>query len=261
MPTIAIVLFTMTFSTQNSVLSSRAKLRDPAAQRATSASNNPVTSYRRTASPEWTPQRTPPRDQRNPASPSRCRRGPFATSFSRASLSGMFGTTVDPALAFRRGPMDGVAQDLPNDRMKIDRIGFVARTEIKDLAVAAFPGAAAPENFAAFKPGEKNDLVRRRDGERFAIHLGVLDFETAIDPAGDRMPGIANPETLPFARLAPGERTARAHQALEDFRVMRRVQRDESHPFPDAAEHTLDDRVLHLAVRGVTPPEEDVGFG
>ena len=73
--------------------------------------------------------------------------------------------------------------------MKIDRIGFVPGPEIEDLAVPALPGAAASEDFAAFKPGEENDLVRRRNRERLAVHLRVLNFKEAIDSArrsGDR---------------------------------------------------------------------------
>ena len=157
--------------------------------------------------------------------------------------------------------MNSVAQDLPNDRVKVYRIDLVARTEVEDLAVAAFPGRAASEHFTAFKPGEENDFLRRRDRKRLAVHFAVFNLEAAIDSLRDRMSGVANPEPFPLSRLAPGERTARAHQSLEDFRVMRRVQRDKSHPFPDTAEHAFHDGVLDLTVRSVPPPKEDVGLG
>jgi SAM-dependent methyltransferase len=72
-------------------------------------------------------------------------------------------------------------------RLHEDWVGFVAGAEVKDFAVAAFPGATAPEDFAAFKPGEKNDFVRRRNGKRFAIHFGVLNFKVAINSRRDRV--------------------------------------------------------------------------
>ncbi len=72
-------------------------------------------------------------------------------------------------------------------------------------------------------------------------------------------PGVANPKSLTFARLAPGEGATGAHQPFENLGVMRGVERDEAHPFPDAAEHPLDDVVLDLAVGGVAPPNENVG--
>ena len=37
------------------------------------------------------------------------------------------------------------------------------------------------------------------------------------------------------------------------------VERDEAHAFPDAVEDTIDDGIIYLSVRGVTPPEQDIG--
>src|SRR4051812_48879715 len=104
--------------------------------------------------------------------------------------------------------------------MKINRIGFMPRAEVKDFSIPALPGTAAPENFAAFEPGEKNDLVRRWDDERFAVHFGILNFKAPINSRCDGVTGVADPKPFALARLAPGERTACSHQALENFRVM-----------------------------------------
>ena len=120
-------------------------------------------------------------------------------------------TTVDPLLTVRRGLVNRVLQDSPNERVKINRVSFMARTEVKYFAVAAFPRAAAAENLAAFKPRNKNNFVGRGDGERLAIHFSVFDFETAIDSLRNRVAGMANPEPLALSRLPPGERAARAH--------------------------------------------------
>ena len=119
--------------------------------------------------------------------------------------------TVDPFCAIACGPANGIAQNQPDVLIIIDRIGFVAGTEVKDFAVAAFPGAPRTENLAALEPGDENNLVGRRHCERFAIHFDVLDFEIAIDPARDRMRRVANPEPLLFAGLAPDNGAACAH--------------------------------------------------
>ncbi|MEZ5825720.1 MAG: hypothetical protein R3C97_13555 [Geminicoccaceae bacterium] len=36
------------------------------------------------------------------------------------------------------------------------------------------------------------------------------------------------------------------------------MEKDHAHPAPDRLAHTLDDRILDLAMGGVTPPEEDI---
>ena len=119
--------------------------------------------------------------------------------------------TVDPFCAIACGPANGIAQNQPDVLIIIDRIGFVPGTEVKDFAVAAFPGTTGAENFTAFEPGDENNLLRRRHRERFAVHFDVLDFEIAINPARDWMGRVTNPEPFLFAGLAPDNRAARAH--------------------------------------------------
>src|SRR6266513_6551296 len=67
--------------------------------------------------------------------------------------------TVDPLDAVACGPANGIAQNQPDVLIIIDRIGFVAGTEVKDFAVAAFPSATRTENLAALEPGDENNLV------------------------------------------------------------------------------------------------------
>lgn len=38
------------------------------------------------------------------------------------------------------------------------------------------------------------------------------------------------------------------------------MERNEAHPFPDAAEDALDRSVTHFAMGGVAPPKQDVGL-
>src|SRR6266513_993042 len=166
--------------------------------------------------------------------------------------------TVDPLDAVACGPAKGIAQNHPDTLVIIDELGFVAGAEVKDLSVATFPGAARAENFTALEPGNENNLIGRRHGERFAVHFDILDFEIAIDPARNRMGRVANPEPFLFAGLAPDDGTTRAHQPHEWFRVMRRVQRDETHSLPHSRQDALDDGVGYSTVCGVAPPDQNI---
>ena len=74
------------------------------------------------------------------------------------------------------------------------------------------------------------------------------------------MRGIADPNAFFLSGFTPGERTACAHEAFEDFRVMRRMQRDKSHSLPNAFDDAIDNDVGNLSVRDVSPPDDDVGF-
>ncbi len=136
----------------------------------------------------------------------------------------------------------------------------MARPKVKDLAVAARPAAPAAENLTAFKPGDEHLLVRCRHAEGFTVHLFLREFEIAVEATGDGMPGIADPETLALVGLAPRQRAGRAHQALEDLRVMPRVQHDQAHAFEDALLHALRDAVLDHAMRHVSPPGQHIGL-
>src|SRR5438270_13364748 len=132
--------------------------------------------------------------------------------------------------------------------------------KVKDFTVTALPSAAGAKDFAAFKPGNEDDLIRCRDGERFAIHLDILDFKIAVNAARDRMGGVAHPQSLALARFAPNDGTARSHESHERLGVMRRVQRDEAHTLPYPRQNALDDCLVNFAVRSMPPPDQNVGF-
>src|SRR5437667_3624302 len=167
---------------------------------------------------------------------------------------------VDPAFGVGRGPAHRISQDNLNVWIEKDRIHFVSGGEIENFAVTAFPGATGAKNIAAFKPRNENNFIRRRNGEWFAVHLAVFDFEITIDAACDGMRGIANPNAFFLSGFAPGERATGAHEALENFRVMRRMQRDKTHTLPDAFDRTIYNRIGNLTVRNVSPPREHVGL-
>ena len=78
-------------------------------------------------------------------------------------------------------------------------------------------------------------------------------------PSAIGCPGAHHPEPLALAGYPPVERAAGPHQAAEDLREVRRVQRHQSHPVQHRALDPVDYGVLNLAMRLVPPPEEDVG--
>src|SRR6266576_3176712 len=126
-------------------------------------------------------------------------------------LGGDLRAAIDPLHTIACGPANGIAQNQPDMLIIINRIGLVAGAEVKDFAVATFPSATRAENLAALEPRNENNLLGGGYGERLAIHFDVLDFEVAINPARDRMGGVANPEAFLFAGLAPDDGAARAH--------------------------------------------------
>ena len=112
--------------------------------------------------------------------------------------------------------------------MVIRRIGFVARTEIKNFAFAALPGGAAAKHFAAFEPADEDQFVWRGDIERFAVHF-FAQFDVRFNALRDGVGGVYNPDSFDFVRVTPSQRARGAHEAQKYFGEMGRVQRDEAH--------------------------------
>src|SRR5438552_18300165 len=67
--------------------------------------------------------------------------------------------TVDPFCSIACGPANGIAQNQPDVLIIVDRIAYAPGTEVKDFAVAAFPGAPRTEYLAALEPGDTHNLV------------------------------------------------------------------------------------------------------
>ena len=87
----------------------------------------------------------------------------------------------------------------------------MAGTEIKNPPAAARPAIAAAENFPALEPRNEHLLVGSRNPERFAVTLGVLQFNKPVDPASNRMTGVYDSNALALAGLAPAQVATRAH--------------------------------------------------
>ena len=169
------------------------------------------------------------------------------------------GATIDPSLPFRRRPMNRILQDFLHCRMKVDWIRFMAGPEIKNFPIAALPSTTGTKNFASFEPGDENDFIRCRNGERFAIHFCVRNFKIAVEAVCNWMSGVANPEPFFFAGFPPCQRAACAHEPFENFRVVRGMESNQTHAFPNAAHHRVRHGIRHLAMRCVPPPKQDVG--
>jgi hypothetical protein len=184
--------------------------------------------------------------------------GALWDNFFGGFFCGHVGAGVDPA-AVGGEPAHGVAQHQLHLRLVVGGVGLVAGAEVENFAVAAFVATAGAEDFAALEPGDEDDVLRCGDGEGFAIHFFVGNFEIRAQAAGDWVAGVADPETLFFAGLAPAERAGGAHEALEDFGVVAGVQHQQAHAFEHALVHALNDAFFHLAVRAVAPPGEHVG--
>ena len=84
------------------------------------------------------------------------------------------------------------------------------------------------------------------------------DLEILTQPLGDGVAGQRDPHALPLADLAPPQAAVGAHHAAKDLGKVPRVQHDQAHPLEDALLHAIDDRVLHLSMGHVPPPDEDV---
>ena len=80
-------------------------------------------------------------------------------------------------------------------------------------------------------------------------------------PSASGCDGSTTQSRSRLAVLAPLQVAGRAHQPLEDLREVPRVEDDEAHPVEDARVDAIDDRVAHLVVGGVAPPDQGVGRG
>ena len=137
----------------------------------------------------------------------------------------------------------------------------MAGAEVEDVAGAAPIGEARTEHFAALEPADEHGFERLGDAERLAIHLFHFELEIGRQALGDRMAGGGDPDPLALARLAPVQGAGGAHQALEDLGEVGRVQQDDAHALPDALGDALDDFVGDVAMGGMAPPDQHVGFG
>ena len=158
------------------------------------------------------------------------------------------------------GPMDGVGYDLLNLWIVIGGVGFMARAEVENLALAASPSGAGSEDLATGKPADEEEFVRGGNAEGFAIHLLGRELDVGADALGDGVGRADVPEAFLVSGLAPSEGASVAHEGLEDLGVVAAVEDDETHAFEDAGANLGDDGVGDVSVGHVAPPSKDVSL-
>jgi hypothetical protein len=62
-----------------------------------------------------------------------------------------------------------------------------------------------------------------------------------------------------FAGFPPCPRAACSHEPFENFRVVRGMESNQAHAFPNAAHHRVGHGIRYLAMRCVPPPKQDLG--
>src|SRR5947199_72391 len=180
--------------------------------------------------------------------PLRCRRTTSQVPVSlRVALS--CGWTV-VRLARAATPRDAVGDDALDLGLVINRKLLVAGAEVREAAGAAVKATPTAKNFAAFIRADEDELVGRRDVEVFDVQLVMRDDDRLRDAGRDRVGRIDGPDDLALAALvgAPAPRAGRTHEALEDLRVMPRMQNDDAHAVQHASVHALHDFVRNLVV-------------
>ena len=87
-------------------------------------------------------------------------------------------------------------------------------TKIKNFTVAPGKGTAGTDYFAAFKPADKNNVVRSWNVKMFSVHFLRIQYKAFRNAFCDRMSGIAAPKTFLVA-FSPFQRAAGSHQEAE----------------------------------------------
>lgn len=120
---------------------------------------------------------------------------------------------------------------------------------------------AAPEYFATGEPAHHHQIVGSGDIEALAVHF-FGELEVLGHAGRNWMAGLDDPDPLDVIRLAPLEVTGGAHQRLEDFREMARMQHNQAHTTFDHMFFDPDhDVVLDGVVGHMPPPHQHVGLG
>ena len=143
--------------------------------------------------------------------------------------------------------------------MVVGRVGFVARPEVEDLAAPAGVAAAATEQLATAKPADEDQRLGGGHVKQFAVHLLRPDLDRLAQPGSDRMPRSYDPDPLVIVANAPLQIATCAHQAFEDLREVARVEHHKAHSIQYTCGHALNDRIAHLTMGQVSPPDQHVG--
>jgi len=133
-------------------------------------------------------------------------------------------------------------------------------TEVKDLALAAVIAHPAAEYLATLEPADEHRGIGFGDVKVLAVHLDMRNLKELAESCGDWMSRIGYPQALALSRLPPLEAAVGAHHAAKDLGKVARVQDDQAHAIQDALLNAVYNRILHILVRHMAPPDEHVGI-
>jgi hypothetical protein len=134
----------------------------------------------------------------------------------------------------------------------------MAGAKIENLPTPTSEAAPTPKDLAALKPAHEHQLIRLRNVEGFTVHLGSGDLKVGAEARCDRMPGLDDPQSFLLPSFTPLQVTGGAHQALKDFRLVPRMQHEESHTLENMLLYTIHSGIIHLLVKNMSPPEQYV---
>src|ERR1041384_8867535 len=143
----------------------------------------------------------------------------------------------------------------------VRRMRFMPRPKVEEAPRAPRPAAPAAEHLPAGEAADQHRLLRLGDVEKFAVHLLVFEDKMVVDSLSNRMPRPRDPQNLPVSRLAPLEVAARPHQLSKNLGKMSAVQHDQPHPSQPALLNAIHNRILHVLVRYMSPPDHHVRLG
>ncbi|MNN23667.1 hypothetical protein D3C81_1370720 [compost metagenome] len=92
-----------------------------------------------------------------------------------------------------------------------------------------------------------------------AVHLFFIQFNEIANSFRDWVARVHVPNAAVFAVFPPFEITGSAHEFLEYFREMSRMQHNKTHAFKNPFMHAIHDFIPHFIMRHMSPPDQDIG--
>jgi hypothetical protein len=163
-------------------------------------------------------------------------------------------------VACKHAPANRISDDGLDLGIVVDRECFVTGLEVEDLSLATVPAITAAEDLATFEPADEHLFLRRGNVEIFTIHFLVGELDDLGNAMCNGVVRIHAPHVAFLGFFAPREGARCSHETLERLREVARVQGDETHAIEDPVLYLIDDVVLHLVVRAMPPPDQDVGL-
>src|SRR5215217_5713164 len=158
----------------------------------------------------------------------------------------------------RARPLHRVGQNPLDIGVPVHRVLLITGREVEDLALAAPPATARPEDLASAEAGDEDQFIGAGDVEVLAVHLLLADHDRLRHSPGYGMGRRHRPNEFNLSGIAPCQRAGGAHQPDEDLGEVRGVQDQQAHAAENALMHPIDHLIINLSVGGVAPPGQHV---